>query len=197
MSSIKKAVYTIIAFIAVIGIGCGLCLQVIVPTSFKTTKVEVHDLPATDLFVTTFAKECDAGTRSETDYPVSYKGKLPSDNPTDYKIAYCYFKGVNRSFLDNFHAVGTLEDAAKYKENIMFACNSDGGSYLSLSRHNDGGSYAILVLYTGNLSEEQIRELIEGITLTVKSDGSFLGTRMQTISYIKCSDISFVPVSEE
>ncbi len=197
MSSIKKTVLTIIAIIVVIGIGCGLYFQVIVPTTFETTNVEVHDFSGTDLFVTTFAKECDAGTRDKTDYPVSYKGTLPSDDPTDYKIAYCHFKGENRSFLDNFNAVGALKDAAKYKENIMFACTSDAALCLRLSRHDDGSTYAILVLYTGNLSEEQIRELIEGITLTVKSEGDFLGTRTQTISYENCSDITFVPVSEE
>ena len=197
MSSIKKVVLTFVVIVVLAGICYGLYSQVIVPTAFEATEVEVDDLEKTDEFVTTFAKECDAGMRPDTDYPVSYSGKLPSDNPTDYKIAYCYFKGVNRSFLDNYNVLADFGDASKYKENIIFACNSDAASCMRLSRRDERGAKVILVLYTGNLSEAQIRELIQSVTFTVKAKGDFTGTRSQTISYKMCDKIEFVPVSEE
>ncbi len=197
MSSIKKVVFAVVVIVVLAGIGYGLYSQVIVPTVFEATEVEVNDLEETDEFVSTFAKECDEGTRVKTDYPVSYNGKLPSDNPADYKIAYLRFKGVNRSLLDNYNVVGALGNATKYKENIMFACTSDSAFSLRLSRRDNGGTYVILVLYTGNLSEEQIRELINGITLNVKSYGDFSGTRTRTLSYKNCNKIEFVPVPEE
>ena len=177
--------------------GYVVYAQIIVPTTFEVTNVEIADMEETDEFVSTFAKECDEGTRVKTDYPVSYKGKLPSDNSTDYKIAYLRFNGVNRSILDNYNVVGALGNATKYKENIMFACTSDSAFSLRLSRRDNGGTYVILVLYTGNLSEEQIRELINGITLNVKSYGDFSGTRTRTLSYKNCNKIEFVPVPEE
>lgn len=192
----KKIVLIIIVTFFAVVTGYVVYAQIIVPTTFEVTNVEIADMEETDEFVSTFAKECDEGTRVKTDYPVSYNGKLPSDNPTDYKIAYLRFNGVNRSLLDNYNVVGALGNAAKYKENIMFACTSDSAFSLRLSRHDNGGTYVILVLYTGNLSEEQIRELINGITLNVKSYGDFSGTRTRTLSYKNCNKIEFVPVPE-
>lgn len=193
----KKIVLIIIVMFFAVVTGYVVYAQIIVPTTFEVTNVEIADMEETDEFVSTFAKECDEGTRVKTDYPVSYNGKLPSDNSTDYKIAYLRFNGVNRSILDNYNVVGALGNATKYKENIMFACTSDSAFSLRLSRRDNGGTYVILVLYTGNLSEEQIRELINGITLNVKSYGDFSGTRTRTLSYKNCNKIEFVPVPEE
>ena len=197
MSSVKKVVLTIIVIVVLAGVGYGLYSQVIVPTTFEADSVEVNDFEKTDEFIATFAKECNEGTRANTDYPVSFDGKLPSDNPADYMIAYCYFEGINRSFLDNYNVVADFGDASKYKENILFACNSNAANCLRLSRHSKRGSNVILVLYKGSLSDAQIKELIQSVTLTVKAEGDYTGTRTQTISFNNCDKIEFCPVPEE
>ncbi len=188
----KKSLFIKIGTIIFLIVLVVTILSQMVFTIKATPKqVECVRWDATFISLESMIERYNSNELNDYEYAYSYDGELPSKNPNDYINIYCYFDVQNKSLIEQYSIDGTLKDANKYSENILFVSNANASFTQQIFRDSTKSAYIVLDVYIGNLNEDQINELVEGLTITVKANGRFFGTRSKNISFDECEDISF------
>lgn len=186
----KKTILKLAVFIPLDVILIALILTQVIFT-IKTSPMNVDcmiwdEMESIEVTIESFR----AGTLDDYEHAWSFNGELPSDDPNDYADIYCRFKVKNTGYIDQYKIDATLKSAEKYSENILFVIDAGAASTPRVWRRDTTQACVILKVYIGNLDENQIQELVNGLTLSVKAHGDYLGTRHRTVSYKKCDDIT-------
>ena len=192
MKNRKNITVVVIAIICVLFIAAltaVILTQVIFTIKTSPTKVKCLNSDATYTIEYT-AERYLSGTMSDYEHAWAFDGELPSKDPADYIDIYLMFDVENTCYVDQYTVDATLKSAAKYSENILFV--TDAGAVVTphVWRRQTTQAYVLLEVYIGNLNEDQIRELVSGITLSVKAQGDYFGTRNRTVSFKECDNIS-------
>ena len=124
----------------------------------------------------------------EGEHFISFDGKLPSENPDDYIDINLYFHTQNISLWNDYKIDATLEDASKYKENILMIIDASNPVTESLFKHEKVDARVNLLVYKNSMTEDQIKEMIKSIKLKIKYYGKYLGVIEKTISLDNCTD---------
>lgn len=186
MKKIKITLTALVAF----AVAIVLLTQVVFTIKVSPLKAECIAWDATFVSIENQAEQYNFGTLDDATLAYSFTGELPSRNPNDYMNIYCYFDTANLSFIDKYSINATLKNAEKYPENILFVSNANTTYLSSVDRRDSTNAYIILDVYIGTLDEEQIKELVEGLEITVKAYGDYFGTREKVISYKECKNIT-------
>lgn len=165
--------------------------QVIFPIGTAPVSVQCTNWEATYTYLEKAAERYNAEELYDYEHACSFKGKLPSDNPEDYMDIYCSFSVKNSSFVERYSIDATLKNAAKYADHILFFSDARAAYTTPLFRRQAVQAYIVLTVYTGDLSDEQLSELVNGLTVTVKAYGHYFGARSKDVSFEKCGNIEF------
>lgn len=178
-------------------IAC-MCLQLFLGSSVTVSGAKVVYWCSAYDSIEAQAEDVDKGNGSD-DYlhVVSYDGKLPSSNPDDYITVYLNFSAKNLSYIQDVAVSAYLEDIGKYKENVLFATDSDGILPMLLYNGYKGDGYIILDVYTGNLKDEQIEELIRSVTVKIVNDKEYMGSSEKVLSYENVDSIEIKHYEDE
>ena len=136
------------------------------------------------------AKRFQSGTMFDYEHAWSFNGNLPSDDPNDFIDIYCWFEVENTGYIDQYTMDATLKSAENHSENILFVTDANAVVTSRVWRRSSKRAYIILQVYIGNLDEDQIRDLISGLTLSVEAQGDYFGTRHRTVSFDTCDNVS-------
>ena len=163
--------------------------QVVFTIKTSPLKVEGVTWDATDTIEYT-VERFQSGTMFDYEHAWSFNGKLPSDDPNDFIDLYCWFEVKNTGYIDQYTMDATLKNAENYSENILFVTDANAVMTPRVWRKSSKQACIILQVYIGNLDENQIRELISGLTLSVEAQGDYFGTRHRTVSFDTCDNVS-------
>lgn len=163
--------------------------QVVFTIKTSPLKVEGVTWDATDTIEYT-VERFQSGTMFDYEHAWSFNGKLPSDDPNDFIDLYCWFEVKNTGYIDQYTMDATLKNAENYSGNILFVTDANAVMTSRVWRKSSKQACIILQVYIGNLDENQIRELISGLTLSVEAQGDYFGTRHRTVSFDTCDNVS-------
>ena len=115
-------------------------------------------------------------------YWITEPDTLPSDNPMDYMGLYINYRVTNYSVLQAYQIDADLAKAESYRDHILTVSPTADlfGGYVF--RFDKSQEYIVVTLYTGDLSEDQIRELIDGLTISVDCYGDLYGSKHTELS---------------
>lgn len=164
--------------------------QLVFTIKITPTKVQCTKWDATFVSLEATVERYNSNTLTDNEYAYSFTGELPSKNQDDYINIYCYFDVENNSYIDQYSINGTLKSSSKYSENILFVSNANAAFTTQVFRNSSESAYIVLDVYVGNLNENQIHELVQGLTITVKAYGDLFGSRSKDISFDKCENVS-------
>lgn len=164
--------------------------QLVFTIKITPTKVQCTRWDATFVSLEATVERYNSNTLTDNEYAYSFTGELPSKNQDDYINIYCYFDVENNSYIDQYSINGTLKSSSKYSENILFVSNANAAFTTQVFRNSSESAYIVLDVYVGNLNENQIHELVQGLTITVKAYGDLFGSRSKDISFDKCENVS-------
>ncbi len=192
----SKKRYLILAgglFIAVLlaAFAVAIFSQVIFPIATAPVDVQCTNWDATYTYLEKAAERYDTEELYDYEHACSFKGKLPSDNPWDYMDIYCSFSVKNSSFAERYSIDATLKNAENYADHILFFSDARAAYTTPLFSRQAVQAYIVLTVYSGDLSEEQLSELVNGLTVTVKANGHYFGARSKDVSFKKCENIEF------
>ena len=179
--------------ITIAGLILGVFILVIYITQIKysingkATEVECSSWDATYGSVVASAEAADNKNLPSDTIAYSYDNSLPSENPNDYMSIYVYCD-VKSSSIQKYNLKMSLSSAEKYKENILFISEQPTGA--DTDRFGKDNMYIILDVYIGNLSDDQIKELVRGLNVKIKGYGEFVGKSETNISFDKCDKIA-------
>lgn len=189
MKKKKSFMLICIAVIAVLFIA-ALFHQIILPISATATKAECVKWDSTFEEITKLAERHNNGELDTVEHTHSFTGTLPSDNPDDYIVISCFFNIDNHSFIDKYMATAHITEIGKYTDNVLFSVDAGAVSSIQVFRNDTAQGYVRVYAYIGNLTDEQINELVQGLSISIDADGMLLGDRTKEISFAKCEDIS-------
>lgn len=164
--------------------------QVIFTINVTPASVECVRWDATYTSVKATADRYNAGQLNDYEHAYSFTGELPSENPEDYITIYCYFDVENTGYIDQYVIDATLKKAKAHSENILFVSDAIAAYSVRVFRNSTKQANITLDVYIGNLTEAEITELVNGLSISVKAQGEYFGNRTRTISYAKCDNIS-------
>ncbi len=121
----------------------------------------------------------------------SFTGILPSENSQDYMTVSLFFEANNTSLIEKYELDGTLASAGAHKENILFVTNANAVVTPIVFRNASEWGCVALDIYKGDLSEEEIMELVKDLTVTVTAKGFLFGSHTKTVSFSQCDNIEF------
>lgn len=190
MKTNKKFIFRIGVVTIITALSISIVLsQMIFTIKVFPTEVQCIRWDATFVSLEATVERYNNNTLSDTEYAYSFTGELPSNNPDDYINIYCYFDVKNISCIDQYSINGTLKSSSKYAENILFVSNANAAFTTHLFRNSTESAYIVLDVYIGNLNEEQIQELVQGLTITVKAYGDLFGSRIKEATFNKCENV--------
>ncbi len=186
----KKKIIFIISIVIFVAFVLVMTNQVLFVADVSTKSVKCSSWDATYNGIVTLADKYTNDKLEDDEHAYSFNGELPSNNPEDYMSFDCSFEVDNNSIFDDFAINATLAGTEKYKENILFVSDANSAMIHNANKMDKTTAWIVLYVYTGNLTDEQIRELANNLSVTVKLYGKYLGTRTKTISFEKCDNIS-------
>lgn len=136
------------------------------------------------------AEKYSKNSLDNSEHPFSFDGTLPSDNPDDYMMISACIDIKNKSYIDKYSAKALITSADKFEENILFTFDADSVESLFLHRHSKQSATVMAYAYVGNLSDDEIRELAKGLSVTLEAEGKLFGKRNRNISFKSCEDIT-------
>lgn len=182
----KKKVLTVMGILVI----ALLVVQLFWSPSIKLTVAEVQGSEGTYDSLQYINKCVSNGDElEETTHLISLKDELPSDNPEDYRSVYIRYDVKNHSYLQAQTVSGYIDDIGKYKDRVLVVEDSDGVLPTYVFRGYKDSSYVIMDVYTKNFSEDELRELINSVTLRVETVGDLIGSSSKKISVSEVEDI--------
>lgn len=180
----KRKTKIIITLLLLLVICITLYTQIWKPLSVKPTEVQFiaenleddYLIPEKNLFST-------LEENKTTYYAHSFKGSLPSDNPEDYMTIYCTLKVSNRSIFNINSFKASVFELNNYENNVLFSISSDVVKASPKWRLSSDEKTIRLYVYIGDMNDEALRDLVEGMTARITYEGNFIGAREEIISF--------------
>ncbi len=185
----KRIISLVLALIGIVGAAIALN-QIVFPVRIAPSSVKCSTHSEEIYFLEGIANRYHSEELTDDEHAISFTGTLPSTNPSDYTAIRCDFDIKNHSFVEQYSVNATLRNAEKYKDNILFSVDANGVMTVPVWRRSDSSASILIEIYSGNLSEAQIQELVNGLEVEVKAYGWYFGTRSKIISYASCEAIT-------
>jgi len=164
--------------------------QIIIPISATTTKVECIKWDNTYEEITELAERHNRGELDTTEHTHSFTGILPSENSDDYIVISCFFNIDNHSIIEKYVATASVIGIEKYADNVLFSVDAGAVNPIQVYRNDIAQGYVRAYVFIGNLTDEQVNELVKGVSISIEADGLLWGDRTKKISFAECDDVS-------
>lgn len=175
----------------------GIILAIIVVITIYTqlyapVVVEIESIKCVSWDATYITLEALADAYSTGEYDKtttfihSFNGKLPSENPNDYMDIYCKIKVKNRNIIDDFSVDAAVSELGKNSENVLFSFPASCITKPLVFKSSENTITFILDIYIGNMTESEIKELVQGMKAKFVYSGKYLGKREKIISFKNC-----------
>ena len=180
----------ILIIVGIIVLIVAVFHQIIIPISATATKVECIKWDNTYEEITELAERHNRGELDTTEHAHSFTGTLPSENSDDYIVVSYFFNIDNHSIIEKYVATASVTGIEKYADNVLFSVDAGAVNPIQVYRNDSAQGYVRAYVFVGNLTDEQIHELVKGISVSIAADGLLWGDRTKEVSFSKCEDIS-------
>ena len=164
--------------------------QIINPISVTAIKAECIKWDNTYEEITELAERHNRGELDTAEHTHSFAGTLPSENSDDYIVISCFFNIDNHSIIEKYVATASVTGIEKYADNVLFSVDAGAVNPIQVYRNDSAQGYVRVYVFIGNLTDEQVNELVKGISVSIEADGLLWGDRTKEVSFTKCEDIS-------
>lgn len=114
---------------------------------------------------------------------------LPSKDDKDYMTVYYNFDVKNISFLQSFSVSADVADTEN-KKNLLYVMPSDTILPVHVNRFERKSGTMDINIYTGDMSDKEIKSLIQNISLKIIFKGNLFGKKSLIIKGSSAKDIS-------
>ena len=193
--NIKIITVSIIAILIAILLCVGAYWNLIKPIELEHVSVSCVNWDATYVSLEAFIDEYNSGEYDkDTTLIHNWDGNLPSNNPKDYMDLYIDLDFKNRNLFQTYSIDGYISNYNS--DNDMLIYSNTMGAYTNVVayRSSETGGEILATIYIANLNDDEIKKLVQDISLKIVAKGKFLGT--QEIN-IELSDVEEIDIERK
>ncbi|MFP3155710.1 hypothetical protein LQZ18_15030 [Lachnospiraceae bacterium ZAX-1] len=118
----------------------------------------------------------------------AFNGTLPSDKPEDYMDIYCSFEVINRSLFDQVYVDALISKLGEHAGNVLWSDSAGSGFGTYLHRLSKDSITFRLAIYIGDMTDDNIKEMVQTMKASALCEGKYLGTREKEIGFKNSKD---------
>lgn len=175
---VKRCFFGMIGILFIV----GSYTQMYKPITIMKNEVECFLNFSTYDAVQSFAEDCRQG---EQDNCIGYSvdNGLPSTNPDDYFQIEYDITIRNRSLVERLRLDAYVVELGENKKNVLWANAASSGFVRFADRLEKVTICVRMFVYKGDMTEEDVKELVKDIKIKFVSNGTYLGKREKTITF--------------
>lgn len=187
----KKKILIVIGCILICAFLILLYFNLTHPIKVVSVNVVCQNWDATYESLEAFAESYNNGSyNKERTIVHNFNGKLPSDDPKDYADVYIDLTFKNRSPFQHYTIDGYIEKFSKNGEMAICSGIMSDIFFVQVFRMTEKEGRVLLTIYTGDRSDEEIKEMIRGIEMTFVAEGSIIGKQKFDYNLSEVEDIT-------